>query len=175
MNLELITAYVALKKEDIPGKKAFQKILYFLTQNGVPTGLTYRIYHYGPYSSDLDYKTDDLVMQGAINLLEPQGPSKMHRIQPGFDAPIMVQRFNQELQMYRETIDRVLDELPDDPRTLELWSTTHFVVGSKKRLGEEVDETTIINAVKEIKGNKFSNSEISSAINSLLHSKLITI
>lgn len=173
MNLELLTAYVAIKRKNIPGKKAFQKIFYFLTENGIPTGLSYRIYHYGPYSSDLDYKTDDLVMQGSINLLEPQGHSKANHIIPGFDAENMVAKFSDELQSYSEIIDRLLHDLPSDPRTLELWSTTHFMVGSKRRLGEEINKETIIDAVKEIKGAKFSNEEISAAYDRLRETRLV--
>lgn len=175
MSLEAISAYVTAQKGTIYGKKAFQKIMYFITEKGVPTGLTYRIYHFGPYSSELDYQTDDLVMQGAIQV-EQQGdlPVSTFLIKPGSMAEGIVNGEKSNLAPYVNLIDSVLSVLPKEPKTLELWSTTHFVVQSKRKFGDEVTQESVVESVKDIKGDKFTVLEIQGAYKELLNSQLLS-
>lgn len=42
--------------------------MYFLDAKGVPTPLNFRIHHFGPYSSELDYATENLEIEGAITV-----------------------------------------------------------------------------------------------------------
>lgn len=53
-NLAAIGSYVALRKQGEMDFKAFQKVLYFITESGIPTGLLYSLHSNGQYSSRLD-------------------------------------------------------------------------------------------------------------------------
>lgn len=68
MSLQTIVSYLVDQKQEIPGKNAFQKYMYFLDAKGVPTPLNFRIHHFGPYSSELDYATENLEIEGAITV-----------------------------------------------------------------------------------------------------------
>ncbi|MCL6574950.1 MAG: hypothetical protein K6T64_02270 [Kyrpidia sp.] len=173
MGLGALAAYVTMRQGQIKGKKAFQKIFYFLTSSGIPTGLTFRIYHYGPYSSALDYEMDNIHMQGAITMEQEQnGRFLAWTIQPGPQAQDMIAE-DQIVKEYKSKIDDLLSILPDDPKTLELWSTTHFVIVSKKRYGKNADPESVIKTVQEIKGDKFSLDEIRNAYDELMDHQLI--
>lgn len=169
-NLATICSYVALKKRELPGKKAFQKILYFITSSGVPTGLNYSIYHYGPYSSKLDYSTDNLQLMGAIAIENtPHG----YKISPGEKSETLVEKGKDLIEKYQERIDFLLENLPEQPMVLELWSTTHYVADMLKTIYENTDEQEIVKEVVRLKKDKFSENQIREALKELQRLGLI--
>ncbi len=169
-NLASICSYVLLKKKELKGKKAFQKILYFITASGVPTGLNYSIYHYGPYSSKLDYSMDNLQLMGAITV-EKQAYG--YRIYLGDKSEAFVEKGTDVIEKYQERIDYLLENLPEEPMVLELWSTTHYVADMLKTIYENTDEQEIVNEVVRIKKDKFSENEIREALKELQRLGLI--
>lgn len=62
MELKLAVAYVASHVK-IRGKKALQKLVYFLQVAGIPTGCSFRMHIYGPYSNEVAQEYDELVIQ----------------------------------------------------------------------------------------------------------------
>ncbi|GAB7387454.1 hypothetical protein BSNK01_12900 [Bacillaceae bacterium] len=169
-NLATICSYITLKKKELPGKKAFQKIMYFITASGVPTGLKFSIYHYGPYSSELDYSTDNLQLMGAITIEET---AYGYKIFPGDKSEAFVEKEKEWIEKYQERMDYLLEHLPEQPMALELWSTTHYVADMLKTIYEQTDEKEIVREVVRIKKDKFSEEQIREALHHLQQLGLI--
>ncbi|GIQ71166.1 hypothetical protein DUZ99_11985 [Xylanibacillus composti] len=172
MSLQTLVAYLVVKKGPLPGKKAFQKYMYFLDAKGVPTPLSFRIHHFGPYSADLDYQTDNLEIEGALQILSKESGSGFV-IQPGSKSKSIIENGEEFISEYDEIIDFVLDALPNESRTLELWSTTHFVANSMNKFYGGAVKDKVISEVKSIKKEKFSEAEIAGAYDKLLDLKLL--
>lgn len=88
------------------GRITFQKIAYFATEAGLPTGLTFKKGSYGPFSADLKPMLSKLVNNGLIEELQL---GKMLSVEPGrtfFDAR---KSFEGEIVGWLETIDTVAD------------------------------------------------------------------
>ncbi|MBC2579860.1 hypothetical protein [Clostridium sp. DJ247] len=168
--LENLVAYVVQQCNTIKGKKAFQKIFYFLTEQGIPTGLDYTLYHYGPYSATLDHK---------IRFIEEHGAIKVLKIGNRYDITIgeMTNQLANDkyINEYKKKIDAILDILPlDNPLKLELLSTTHYAVLLQKEIYDSNDVNLIVEEVKSIKNDKFSVKEIYDAYNYLKKYKLLS-
>ncbi|MFI2858823.1 hypothetical protein ACH6EH_17090 [Paenibacillus sp. JSM ZJ436] len=164
MSLQAIVSYLARKKETIQGKKAFQKFMYFIDAKGVPTQLSFRIYHFGPYSSDLDYQTDNLELEGSITISKS---GEKFVIQPGDKYEEILIREEAFISQHSHIINSVIELLPDEPKVLELWSTTHFVANSMFKMYQTFDKTKVIDEVKKIKQDKFSLEQIDAAYDKL--------
>ena len=164
MSLQAIVSYLASRKETIHGKKAFQKFMYFIDVKGVPTQLSFRIYHFGPYSSDLDYQTDNLELEGSIAISKT---GEKFLIQPGERYHEILSREEAFINQYSSAIDSVIELLPDEPKTLELWSTTHFVANSMHKMYQKFDKAKVIEEVRKIKQDKFSENQIDTAYDKL--------
>ncbi|RIW31608.1 hypothetical protein D3H55_15045 [Bacillus salacetis] len=150
-----IISYIIKKYGPIKGKKAFQKIFYFLTENGIPTGLTYSLYHYGPYSSKLDTLTEQFELNGAIKLIQKGIGYEL--IQGDKVDDILSENKDEKTK----DIDFILDNLPlDNPLQLELLSTTHYAAKVQKEIYDETDIEEVVKEVKRIKKSKFTEDNI---------------
>lgn len=157
-----IVAKVMYNCNEIKGKKAFQKIFYFLTEAGVPTGLSYTLYHYGPYSAELDFQTDTLELNGIIEVNEY---GMGYRITKGKKVDELLVSSSD----YESIIDDVLAKLPiNDPMQLELLSTTHYVAKVQRDIYDIQNEDEIIKEVIKVKKDKFSEYRIREAYQKLV-------
>jgi uncharacterized protein len=172
MSLQTLVAYLIDKKGSIPGKKAFQKYMYFFDAKGVPTPLNFRIHHFGPYSSELDYETDNLEIYGAITVSQNTGGNGFV-IQPGKKTKGLIESGNDFIQEHLSKIEFVLDSLPNESKILELWSTTHFVANSMNKFFDGAEKANVIREVKKIKQEKFSEQEIAEAYDKLIELSLL--
>lgn len=164
MSLSAAVSYLASRKQIIQGKKAFQKFMYFIDAKGVPTQLSFRIYHFGPYSSELDYQTDNLELIGAITVGKN---GEKFTIQLGDKVDDILKKEADFISQHSSTIDSVISLLPDEPKVLELWSTTHFVANSMYKMNQEFNKSVVIDEVKKIKQEKFSIEQIGTAYDKL--------
>jgi uncharacterized protein YwgA len=103
----------------------FQKLAYFATEAGIPTGLQYRRASFGPFADDLGKLITRLVNNG---LIQEQRLGKMFAVKVGptyHDARIA---FEKDLAAFDPLIDRVADLLVR-MRTdqAEVAATVHFV------------------------------------------------
>jgi uncharacterized protein YwgA len=48
------------------GRTILQKLCYFAKASGVPLPFRFEIYHYGPFSQEIFYRTEDLLLDGVI-------------------------------------------------------------------------------------------------------------
>lgn len=169
MNLDILASYIVKNYGDINGKKAFQKIFYFLTEAEVPTGLNYTLYHYGPYSSQLDYGSAQLELSGAISIVSQ---ARGYKITAGSKSEEF--SVDESLSEYKKTVDEVLSKLPlNNPLLLELYSTTHYAAKVLEEIYDNHEKSDVINEVKRIKKDKFSINEIEEAYSFLTQEKLL--
>lgn len=154
--LENFVAYVVHNYGPIKGKKAFQKIFYFLTEMGIPTNLKYSLYHYGPYSSILDTQSKVLENVGAIHI-EKEGYG--YRITEGELTGDYAN--TSDINSYIRKIDGIIEKIPiNNPLKLELYSTTHYASNVIREIYNITDVGEVVNEVKSIKKDKFSEEEI---------------
>lgn len=145
-------------KSGAPCKKKLQKIIYLIEESGVDLGFDYKIHIYGPYCIDLDYTICEL--KAEQNLLITYG-NKGHILECRDD--INCDNINQG-------IERVIDIFGKKTALqLELITTALFA----ERHIENKGDRNIINAVKKIKGNKFSEEKINEAIQLLKETNYI--
>lgn len=168
--LENLAAYVVHQCKTIKGKKAFQKIFYFLTEQGIPTGLEYQLYHYGPYSATLDNKTAIMQKDGAVKVLQI---GNRYDITVGEMTDKMIEDVN--LNKYKDKINRILKSLPlDNPLKLELLSTTHYAALVQREIYESDNVNLIVEEVISIKRDKFAEKEVEDAYRYLKENNLLS-
>lgn len=167
--IDELIAYIILNYGPIKSKKAFQKIFYFLTEMGIPTNLKYSLYHYGPYSSDLESKSKEL---DTLDVICIEKLSKMYIISQGNFTEEKAN--SKELEKFTRDVDSIINKLPlDSPLKLELYSTTHYVNSVIKKIYSENSISAVVEEVKNIKQDKFTESEIIEAYNYLSEIRFI--
>jgi len=157
MNTKLLYIIKELSKSTYPCKKALQKTIYLIQKKGVNLGFDYSIHYYGPYSSKLDNSLYSLVMTGMLDI---DKSSRGHTIRL-IDEEIIDNVF---LQEEKEKIKEVLDAFPiQSAFELEVITTTDFVANNTS----DNDENIILEEVKAIKGEKFTDEKIKNAVSVL--------
>lgn len=142
------------------GKTKLQKLVYFSKVAGVPLPFDFEIYYYGPYSQDVAEEVDRLEVLGLVEGVRDTEGAVHYR--PGNKLEETVSRFMGGLESYTSKIQRAIKVFGNMPaKVLELHATVHFVRRSGGRM-RTVEET--IEAVRSLKGNRFSEEEIRSAI-----------
>lgn len=131
-------AWIALVKilEEIEGERyhhpigrtSFQKIAYFATESGIPTGLSYRRSSYGPYSPELKELVTRLVNNG---LIREERLGRMFAVKTGPTFKDACRSYEKELVEWKDTI-KVLADLFMRMHTkqAELAATVHFAAMS---------------------------------------------
>jgi O-acetyl-ADP-ribose deacetylase (regulator of RNase III) len=132
------------------GRVGFQKLAYFASEAGIPTGLSYRRGSYGPYAPDVKHVLSRLINNGLI-VERKVGQMFATGVGPTYaDARRGYESF---LSQWEPQIARVVDLVVrmniDDA---EIAATVHFA-GSRLREdhGRQPTETEILNCVKQWK------------------------
>jgi O-acetyl-ADP-ribose deacetylase (regulator of RNase III) len=117
------------------GRVSFQKIAYFATERGIPTGLEYRRGSYGPFAPNLKSVIGKLMNNGLIRE-EPLG--RMLEVRVGQTYPSARAAFRESLGEWSDGIDDVVD-LFSRLRThdAEVAATVHF---AWKELRDQMDK-----------------------------------
>lgn len=106
------------------GRTTFQKVAYFATQAGIPTGLEYRRGSYGPFADDLKRLETRLVNNG---LIAEARLGRMFEVRTGPTYRDAVERYKPQLEGWRPIIERVADLfLRADTRRAEVLASAHF-------------------------------------------------
>ena len=127
------------------GRVTFQKLAYFATTLGIPTGLVFQKRSYGPFSKDLKLIQTRLINNG---LLVEQRNGSMFELRSGPTYKDAVERNQEQLEEWRPAIERVADLLlRSSPERLPILATAHFAAdslqserGSIPTIREVVDE-----------------------------------
>ncbi len=142
------------------GKTKLQKLVYFCKVAGVPMPYTFDMYYYGPFSQDLAEDMDRLEVLGLVESREETEAAVDYR--PGRRADQAISSYAAALGDYEERIRRTITAFGMMPaRDVELHATVHYVRRSGGRVRSE-DQT--VEAVRALKGSRFSESEIRTAI-----------
>ena len=136
------------KKKSPPCKKTLQKIVYLIEAKGFNIGCDYGIHFFGPYSADLDYAVRELSNEG---LLEIKYTEMEHLISVVDEKSVE--------SLNNRVVDSVIHEFAEDSASeLELIATTLYVYSLVN------DTVKVKDGVKKIKGSKYSDSKINTAI-----------
>jgi O-acetyl-ADP-ribose deacetylase (regulator of RNase III) len=109
------------------GRIRLQKIAYFATMAGVPSGFQYVEGSYGPFTPDLGPALGRLINNGVI-VERPIG--RMLAVRPGPTFDDAYSRYQEAIQPHEATIDRVVDLLVRlDSRRTEIAASVHFAAG----------------------------------------------
>ena len=128
------------------GRVTFQKLAYFATAFGIPTGLTHRRSSFGPYAADLKKIATRLVNNGLISE-EPLG--RMLAVRVGQTFPDARRAYERELEEWSAPSARVADLLMR-MRTdqAEIAATVHFAANEvARRAGSRPTESDVLREV----------------------------
>ncbi|MCC6156983.1 MAG: macro domain-containing protein [Deltaproteobacteria bacterium] len=131
------------------GRVAFQKIAYFATMKGLPTGLEFRRGRYGPFCDSLKTVTTRLVNHG---LLVEREHGKMIVVETGPAFPTARRLAETLLKSWSALLDDVADLLLRmKGREVEIAATVHFAAREARSNGAQPSEMDVLHAVKEWK------------------------
>lgn len=134
------------------GRTIFQKIAYFATEAGLPTGFRFEKASYGPFSPDLKNAMSILQNHG---LLEEQPLGRMLAVRPGPTVRDARKHFKAELESWDHVIDRVTDLfLRVDTQQAEVAATVHFAATHLIPEGHEKSEDEVFQVVADWKRNR---------------------
>ena len=132
------------------GRVGFQKLAYFATEAGIPTGLEYRRGSYGPYAPEVKHVLSSLINNG---LIVERKRGQMFAAQVGSTYADARKGYESFLLRWKAQIARVVDLVVRmDTDAAEIAATVHFAAN---RLREEHDrqptEAEILNYVRHWK------------------------
>jgi O-acetyl-ADP-ribose deacetylase (regulator of RNase III)/uncharacterized protein YwgA len=150
------------------GRVAFQKIAYFATESGLPTGLEFVRGSYGPFSPELKRVVSRLINNGLMRE-KPSDGMFITTVGPTFkDA---AQLFRSKLENWDSIIDHVADLfLRMRTRNAEIAATVHFAATRLVDHPANATELDVFDAVttwKQKRRPPLNDSEIAATIRSL--------
>ena len=109
----------------------FQKIAYFATEEGVPTGLHFIRESYGPFSPEVQALITRLVNNGLIQVVKN---GNMFAIQPGSTYSDAIKGFRTDLEQWESSIDCIADLfLRMRTHEAEVAATVHYTAQALHR------------------------------------------
>ncbi len=128
------------------GRTAFQKIAYFATVSGIPTGLTFERGKYGPYSQDWTRWITRLANNG---LVVETRLGRMFAIKPGPTYQDALRAYRSRMESWRASVHNIADLFLRIRTTTqaELAATVHFSALQLMSSGETVTEADVMNDV----------------------------
>jgi len=167
-DLVIVKLLDAAPGRKIQGKKAFQKLVYFLQHRGVPLGFRYVMHFYGPYSFDLANYARAMEMSALLTMADAGlgvnielGPSGRNLLRQNVPTG------------YEEDVRFVTEKLASrSSRELELLATTHFLVHNAQQ--ELIRMRDLVDWVNEEKQGKFTKAQIVDAARQLVDLGLLS-
>jgi O-acetyl-ADP-ribose deacetylase (regulator of RNase III) len=151
------------------GRILFQKLAYFATEAGIPTGLEYKRGSFGPFAHDLRRLITKLVNNG---LIHEQRLGKMFAVRVGPTYPDARVAFENDLSSLESKVDRVTDLVVRmRSEQAEIAATVHFAAqelakkGSKKP--SEKDVLAEVMEWKSMRTPPIKESRVAAAIRNL--------
>lgn len=151
------------------GRVSFQKVAYFATEAGIPTGLVYRRGSYGPYSDEIKQVLGRLINNGLI-VERKLGRMLATDVGPTYvDAKKAYERFLTQWQSQIAAVaDLVVRMNTDDA---EIAATVHFAAKSLRGTeGRQPSELEILQYVQDWKQRRrppLKDAEVALAIRRL--------
>jgi len=155
------------------GRTLFQKIAYFATQAGIPTGLRYEQGSYGPYSADMKPIISALVNNSVLEERRTSPEARMLQVRTGPTFDDARKAYSRDLENWEDAMAKTVDLFLrlEKTRNAELAATVHFAAhGLENKQGTKPSELEILDAVKSWKQRRrppFRDKEIAVTIRSL--------
>lgn len=152
------------------GRTTFQKIAYFATVAGIPTGLQFVKGSYGPFAAELKLAISRLVNNGLLN---ESAAGAMLEVRPGPTYADAARTFKPVLQQWEAAIDRVSDLFLriQTTRQAEIAATAHFAAQVRAAAsGRRPSEAHVLDEVQQWKQRRtppLAEADIASAIRNL--------
>jgi len=132
------------------GRTTFQKIAYFATESGVPTGLRYSRGSFGPYAPDVKRQVTALFNNG---LIQEERLGRMFAVRVGQTFEDARRAYTDRLDAWRDILAKIVDLFMrmDTPQA-EIAATVHFAAKEiKHRTKGEISEVDILREVMQWK------------------------
>jgi hypothetical protein len=155
------------------GRTAVQKIVYFLKVADVPMDYRFEIYHYGPFSdalrSDIGWLLADEVISDRSD-----DPSTHSNYVPGPAFENLMGKYRDDLAHYENTIQAVVSALPlSNSKQMEMIATLDYLYRATKASHPSGPyRDTVISRFQEVKGEKFTKTDIECAYDDMMKAKL---
>jgi O-acetyl-ADP-ribose deacetylase (regulator of RNase III)/uncharacterized protein YwgA len=151
------------------GRILFQKIAYFATEAGLPTGLRYTRGSYGPFAPDLKMLETRLVNNG---LVREQEHGRMFVVNPGPTYQDAAQAYRADLERWEPIIARIVDLfLRMRTDQAEVAATAHFAAAElAQESGIRPSEAQVLDAVRNWKARRrppLTDEQVALAIRNL--------
>lgn len=129
------------------GRVLLQKLVYFASQSGIPTGLQFEAASYGPYSPDLKKQLARLQNNG---LAMERQLGRLFEVRVGPTYRDAVSRYRDRLEPWRDAVDRTADLLARmNTDTAEVAATVHFAAMSlHERYQRQPTASEVVDAVE---------------------------
>lgn len=143
---------ILAKIEDEPfhwpvGRTMFQKIAFFATAKGIPTGLRYKRNSYGPFSVELKSLTTRLLNHG---LIQEERLGQMFSVKPGPTYQDAAESYQAQLRQWEEPIEQITDLFVRiHTKQAEMAATVYFAAHELIKDGNsKPTELDVFNAVQ---------------------------
>jgi len=151
------------------GRVSLQKIAYFATVMGIPTGLEYKRASFGPYAAGLKPQIARLMNNG---LIHEQSLGRMFAVRVGSTFQDALKVYGQHLDQWKLAIDRVTDLFARmNTNQAELAATVHFAAQNlMDSTGRKASEREVLNEVMQWKKKRrppLHEHEVAQTIRSL--------
>lgn len=125
------------------GRIGFQKLAYFATVLGIPTGLRFDRGSYGPFAPDVKRLSVALVNNG---LLVEEQFGRMFLLHPGPTSSDALAEFHEELQQWNPIIERLVDLFARiTTRQAEIAASVHYASRMlERRDGTQLSEAEVL-------------------------------
>jgi O-acetyl-ADP-ribose deacetylase (regulator of RNase III) len=132
------------------GRVMFQKLAYFATVAGVPTGLTYEADNFGPYAADLNKLIGRLQNNGVV---EERRRGQMFETRTGRTYQDARRRYSDDLERLEPIVARVADLFARfDTKRAEVAGSVHYVAAAlANRYGRMPTASEVIDNVEKWK------------------------
>jgi O-acetyl-ADP-ribose deacetylase (regulator of RNase III)/uncharacterized protein YwgA len=132
------------------GRVTFQKIAYFATESGIPTGLRYRRGSFGPYADEVKRHVAALVNNG---LIREERLGRMFAVHVGQTFDDARRACAGQLAQWRDELEKVADLfMRITTQQAEVAATVHFAANELRgRTKGDPDESSILRSVMEWK------------------------
>jgi len=112
----------------------FQKLVYFATQAGIPTGLEYEAASYGPYAANVKRMVARLQNNG---LVDERQRGNMFEVRVGPTYRDAVAQFRTRMEVWRPIVERTVDLMSRmNSQTAEVAASVHFASMSLRKRHE---------------------------------------
>lgn len=135
------------------GRIFFQKVVYFATIAGIPTGLQYEAASFGPYAADLKKMVARLQNNG---LVEERQRGQMFEVRVGPTYRDAVKPHREQMEAWRPAVERTVDLMARmDSRSAEVAASVHYTsIALRERFGRQPTATEVVEAVERWKVNR---------------------